>query len=379
MLRDTTAGQQTTARRGEHRTLRSSRADLARAAERLLLGVLPVLSVPIVLILAHPLHNFAVDFHSWYWPAGRRVLEGRSPYTTAPLQALNYPAPAALMFVPFALLPHAIADWTFSALVLASVPASLWLLDVRDWRIYGIVMFWQPVIIGYETANVSLLVLLGLAAVWRFRDRAALAGSVLAVLISVKVFVIPVAIWLLATRRLRAVLWVMAGAATLNLIGWAVLGFDQIPVYVKLLSRFAGLTERWGYSPIALALHLGAGQLLADTTGFAAAAAVVIVSLSSGGASRDRIVFSACVAACLLASPVVESHYLALMILPLALARPTLMPLWALPLLLLVTPANFPADWQRVLALGVAAAVVGASIVSAPREPSAALGRAAAA
>ncbi len=379
MLQGTTAGRDTTAARRKRRTKRSSQADLARAAERLLLGVLPVLSVPIVLILAHPLHNFAVDFHSWYWPAGRRVLEGRSPYTLPPLQALNYPAPAALMFVPFALLPHAIADWTFSALVLASVPASLWLLDVRDWRIYGIVMFWQPVIIGYETANVSLLVLLGLAAVWRFRDRAALAGCVLAVLISVKVFVIPVAIWLLATRRLRAVLWVIAGTATLNLIGWAVLGFDQIPVYVKLLSRFAQLTERWGYSPVALALHLGAGQLLADAAGFGAAAAVVIASLSNRGASRDRIVFSASVAACLLASPVVESHYLALMILPLALARPTLTPLWALPLLLLVTPANFPADWQRVLALGVAAAVVGASIISAPRETSAALGRAAAA
>jgi hypothetical protein len=355
---------------------RSRQAGFARAAERLLLGVLPVLSVPIVLILAHPLHNFAVDFHSWYWPAGRRVLEGRSPYTLPPLRALNYPAPAALLFVPFALLPHVSADLIFSALVLAAVPASLWLLGIRDWRIYGIVMLWQPVIIGYETANVSLLVLLGLAAIWRLRDRAALAGWLLALLISVKVFVFPVAIWLLATRRPRSVLWVIAGTATLNVIGWAVLGFDQIPVYVKLLSRFAHITERWGYSSIALALHLGAGQILADAVGLTAAAAVILVSLSGRGERRDRIVFSACVAACLLASPVVESHYLALMILPLALSRPTLTPLWALPILLLVTPANFPADWQRVLALAVVGTVVGLSMSSRSRSPSAALRRA---
>src|SRR5271167_949706 len=77
------------------------------AAERVLLVVLPILSVPIVLLLAHPLHNFAVDFHSWYWPSGKRVLDGLSPYALSPWRALNYPAPAALLFVPFAVIPRA--------------------------------------------------------------------------------------------------------------------------------------------------------------------------------------------------------------------------------------------------------------------------------
>ncbi|MGO9901054.1 MAG: glycosyltransferase family 87 protein [Solirubrobacteraceae bacterium] len=349
--------------------------DFKRAAERLLLGVLPVLSVPVVLILAHPLHNFAVDFHSWYWPAGRRVLEGRSPYTLPPVRALNYPAPAALLFVPFALLPHVTADWLFSALVLAAVPASLWLLGVRDWRIYGIVMLWQPVIIGYETANVSLLLMLGLALCWRFRDRAPVVGSLLALLIGVKIFPVLVVLWLLGTRRLRAFAWAVAATIVLNLISWWVVGFDQVSRYLHVLGAVRGSDERRGYSLISLALHLGAGQTAAYAIGIAAAAVTIGAALSVRGESRDRVLMSACLAACLLASPLVESHYMALIILPLALAQPRISPIWALPIILIVTPADYPGGWEHVLALCIFAAVIAVSMLGrehhgAARKPS---------
>ncbi len=350
-----------------HRTRRSSPNGFAAAAEHLLLGVLPILTVPVVVLLTHSLHNFAVDFHSWYWPAGRRLLEGRSPYTLAPVQALNYPAPAALLFVPFALLPHVIADWLFSALVLAAGPVSLWLLGIRDWRIFGIIMFWQPVIVGYETANVSLLILLGLAACWHFRDRPRIVGSVLALLICVKIFPVLIAIWLLATRRFRALAWTIAVTILVNVISWWVVGFDQVSRYVHVLGAVRGPDEHRGYSLIGLALHLGASETAAYAIGFTAAAVTIAAALRVRGEQRDRIVISACLAACLLASPLVESHYLALIVLPLALARPRLSPIWALPIVLLLTPADHPGDWAHVLALCVFGAVMVVSMTQ--RQP----------
>ncbi len=345
---------------------RSSRYEFRLAAQRLLLGVLAVLSVPIVLLLAHPLHNFAVDFHSWYWPAGKRVLEGRSPYAPAPVQALNYPAPAALLFAPLALIPHALADWCFSALVLAAVPASLWLLGVRDWRVYGVVMFWQPVIIGYETANVSLLLLAGLAACWRWRERPAIAGSLLALLICVKLFPVLMVVWLLATRRWRACAWTLATALALNLISWWVVGFDQIARYLYVVSAVRRGDEHRGYSVISLALHLDTGERAAYAVGLSAAALCIAAGLRIRGERRDRVVLGACLAACLLASPLVESHYLALLIVPLALARPALSRIWALPIALLVTPADFPGLWEHALALCVFAVVMAVASTSAP-------------
>ena len=338
-----------------------------RAAEQILLGLLPILSIPAVLILSHPLHNFAVDFHSWYWPSGRRVLHGLSPYTLPPWRALNYPAPAALLFVPFALVPHAIADVVFFSLVLACLPASLWLLGVRDWRILGVVMLWQPVIIGYETANVSLLLLLGLAACWRWREVPAIAGTVLALLIAVKIFPVLVAVWLLATRRLRALAWTAGVTVALSLLSWWIVGVDQIARYLHVLGAVRSYDEHRGYSLISFALHLGAGEAVAYGIGLGAAAAAIAAALTVRGERRDRVVLSACLAACLLASPLVESHYLALMAIPLALARPTLRPIWTLPIVLLLTPADFPGVWEQALGLCVAGAVFATAAIELRR------------
>jgi hypothetical protein len=335
---------------------------LARSVERLLVGFLPIISVPLLLARWYPVHNFALDFDHWYWPAAQRLLHGSSPYAPSPYRALNYPAPAALLFVPFALIPHAVADWIFTALVLAAVPASLWLLGVRDWRIYGIVFLWQPVIVGWQTANISLLLLLGLAACWCLRERPLVVGSLLALLICVKIFPIPILIWLLATRRFKALAWAVGTSIVLNLISWAVAGFGQIHRYLQILSAVQGPDERRGYSLISLALQFGASQTFAYAIGITAAAGAIGASLAIHDGRRDRIVFIACIAACLLTSPLVESHYLALLITPLALAQPTLKPIWGLPIILIVTPADYPDAWQHVLALCVFAAIMAASL-----------------
>jgi hypothetical protein len=173
----------------------------------------------------------------------------------------------------------------------------------------------------------------------------------LAALISVKVFLLPLGVWMLVTRRWRALAWACAGTLTLNLLSWAILGFDQISVYLHVLRAFAGTAGLWGYSLIGLMRHLGASPPAADAVGLAAGAAVVLAGLRSVAPRRDTTMLTATIAACLLVSPVVESHYLALLLIPVALTAPVLSWRWFLPVGLFLVPADHPAMWQHVFSL----------------------------
>ena len=57
-----------------------------------------------------------------------------------------------------------------AVLVLVAL-AILFVLGVRDWRCYGLVLLWPPVISAIQTGNVTLWFALALALAWRFRDR----------------------------------------------------------------------------------------------------------------------------------------------------------------------------------------------------------------
>ena len=59
--------------------------------------------------------------------------------------------------------------------VSVEVPA-LWLLEVRDWRVYGVVLLWPATIEAVQTANASLPLTLLVAIMWRYREHAGIAG-----------------------------------------------------------------------------------------------------------------------------------------------------------------------------------------------------------
>ena len=80
------------------------------------------------------------------------------------------------MLAPFTVLPLLVAEILSVVLVAATVPATLLLLGVRDWRCHALAFLWWPAIIGFQTANVTLPLVLGLALVWRYRDRRIVAG-----------------------------------------------------------------------------------------------------------------------------------------------------------------------------------------------------------
>lgn len=320
------------------------------------LGALPVLLTALLLVTFATGANLAVDFHQSFWPAGRDVLHGMSPYpdphayVVAHGEAFVYPAPAALLFAVFALLPRGAADGVFTALTLLAVPLTLWVLGVRDWRVYGLVLLWPAVIVTWQTANVTTLLGLAAACAWRWRDRAVVAGAAVAVVVAMKVFLWPLGLWLLATRRFAAAAWALGVGLAVNVVAWAVLGFDEIGRYLQLMRA---LDNALGPKAYSLATIGTAGEALT-----AAVAVALVVTILRVDERRAMVL---CVALALIASPLVWSHYFALLLVPLALAYPRLHPAWALPVVAWV-PAVDPNTWQLALMLGIACAVVGACV-----------------
>ncbi len=308
---------------------------------------------------------FASDFRLSYWPAAQSMLHGASPYINPRLLNLTgnggflYPAVGAYLIAPFGLFSAVVGGAIFTALNLAALPVSMRLLGVRDFRLYGVTLLWLPVITAWETANVTLLMVLGFAVLWRYRDSDWRAGLVVALMISTKPVAWPVLIWLLGTRRIRATCWAAVGAVVLNGIAWAALGFGEIHRYLALMSEFARQGERIGLTLVTLLLHLGVGSGPAYVLGLLPGAVACLACLILGLAHRERTAMVLCIMALLTSTSVIWLHYFALLIVPLALVRPRLSPAWALPLLMWVClPTDQPATWQIVASLIVCTAVL---------------------
>lgn len=326
--------------------------------------LMPLMFTAYFLYISVKLGVFAFDFHYAYWPAGKHVLSGVTPYVDphSPVIGQNiafaYPAVAAVLFAPLSLIPSHAADVLFTAVNVGCLFGALRLLDVRDWRLYGLVLLWPPVIHAWQNANVTLLLLGGIAAVWRYRRAALISGALVALLVSVKLFVWPLAVWLLATRRYAALGYALAVGTALNVVAWSVIGFDQLDRFRHLLSALTHVEERRGYSIAALAMRYGASREAAYVLGLSIATGAILAAVALGRRGLDGAAMLLSIAAILLASPILWTHYFSLLIVPLALMRSRPGLLWAVPLAMFFCPETPPTAWRQVVALTVGAVIV---------------------
>lgn len=332
-----------------------------------MLGVVPILLTGFQLAALVHSHSLAVDFRSGPWVAGHSLFAGHSPYLPANSPGLSgiafvYPAVAAVLLAPFSLLAQGAAGMTFTALSIAAILLTLRVLEVKDWRVYGVCLLWPPVIAGWETANVTLVLGLGIAFLWRYRSHPVVAGALVAVLVSLKPFLWPLALWLLATKRYRALGHAVVLGLGMNLIAWAVLGFDQILRYEKLMISLARIEENRGYSLIALMLNRGVERPLAYAVMLSVSALVAAACLVVGRRGNSRLAFALCIATCLLATPISWLHYFALLAIPLAISRPRLSALWLVPVLFQF-PTVGPSTWQIVITLAVGVSITAVALM----------------
>jgi glycosyl transferase family 87 len=285
---------------------------------------------------------FATDFHYAFWPAARHVLEGTSPYSSIVdfgRLPFVYPAPAAVFLSPFGLLPGPIADALFTLLLAAAAVLALRLCRVRDWRCYGIALLWAPVFSAVQAANITLLLALGLAVLWRLRDRTLAAAAIAALLVAVKIFLWPIIVWLAIRRGLRSGAWSVLLTVFITISSWSVIGFAGFNDYPHLVRLVERLEAPKSYSLVALGLKLGLGH--AAATSLALTAGAVVLAAAALVARREddgRRSFALTIAATILFSPVVWLHYFALLVVPVAILRPRFGPVWLLPLLLWPCP-----------------------------------------
>ena len=365
-----------TAAQARKRAAQERRNNFKRPLEHSLFGLIPVVATVALIAFQFHLHAVAVDFHVAYWPAAHRLINGLSPYAVTPKQirggtAFVYPVLSALVFAPFALLSRGTAEIIYMLLCLACVPAILRTLEVRDWRIYGVAVLWSPVFVAWQSGNVTLPLALMAALTWRHRERPWVAGLLTAAAVSLKPFVWPLGLWLLATRRWKAAAWSVGFAVLINLLAWGVTGYSEIHTYLHLSGAVTKALWHGGYSMLAIAHHLGFGRgagelLLALASGGAAAAVIYLGAFKR----REPDALAVAVLLMLLASPLLWSHYFALLLVPLALSRPRLRPVWMLPLLMWLVPPRQPVyGWEELLVWGVTALIL-LNILRAPRSQS---------
>jgi hypothetical protein len=292
-----------------------------------------------------------IDFKGGMYDAGVAILHGREPYRAAFLHAQAavmraggiavgemggtvgpgafsvplYPAPANLAAVPLSVLPLWLASALFTALSLGAFILALRLLDVRDWRCLAWALVSWPALNGFGLGTVNPLLLLGLAAAWRWRERVWRPATAIALVVVVKLFPWPLVGWLAATRRWRT-LAVCTVLGTLVMFGaWALLGFQSMIDYPRMLVDATYIQEGRSSSLAAVLLVLGASPWTAHLAVMLAAGALLVlawrVARLPGG---ERGAFGLAVIAALTASPIVWDHYMILLLVPIALLSPRL-------------------------------------------------------
>jgi Glycosyltransferase family 87 len=294
------------------------------------------------------------DFKGGLYNAGTAILHGHNPYRAGFLahqaaimhaggiaqgetvrHAFSiplYPAAANLAIVPFSLLPYWLAATLFTGLSITAMIAAVRLLGVRDWRCFALALISWPSLSALDLGAIGPLLLLGVAVAWRWREKLWPPAIAIASIVVAKLFPWPLAVWLLVTRRFRALaLTVLIGVIAM-FGAWAVIGFAGMAEYPQMLSNASFIQEGRASSLVAVLLATGLSPGLAQM--LALGAGIGLLGIAWRFARRpdgDRQAFCLALVAALTASPIVWDHYMVLLFVPIALVSPRLSPLWFLP------------------------------------------------
>jgi len=353
--------------------VREQRSLLDLSAGPLVLVGAAVAALTLYMAVRGSIYGF--DFHGGAWPAGRDILAGHSPYPApnpakllVPGNSYIPPPPLAFLSVPFSLLPFVPAVVAWGVACTAALVLALRIVGVRDWRVYGLALTSFPFVASLGLGQPDGLLALGVAVAWRYRSSWRGAAAV-GMVIAVKLLAWPLLIWLLATRRFR-----QAGAATAVAIGavggsWALIGFKGISEYRHLLAADATAFQVRSHSVVAAALRLGTTPHVARLLAVAVALAVAAIVVHLAG-DRDLGAFTAALAFGLLASPIMWTHYLVILFVPLAVAHRRAGAAWLATIAYWISPLEPPPHvWKVVFVLALTAALSVLAAGPALRRP----------
>jgi hypothetical protein len=295
-----------------------------------------------------------------FWEAGHRLLTGARLYPSDGALDANtrnyyvYPPVVAFMFAPLSLVPYAIAGVVYAVASVAAVFVSLRILQVTDWRCYAVLPFWMPALQAVGLGTIAPFLALALAVAWRYRDRRFAGAAALGLAIASKLFLWPIVLWLIATRRYRRAVETIGVTAAAIVIPWALLGFRDFAEYPRVLRLLVRNELPTSFSTKALAGMLG----FAPAALVVQLACVIAIFALARGREGDRRAFSAAILAALALSPLVWIHYYLLLIVPIGLASRRLRAVWLLPVLAFWfftdnLSSIWPVVWVSLVVVGV--------------------------
>ncbi len=325
------------------------------------LGILLALYLLLFLwMVQRPLEN---DFSIFYGSA-RHVLEGRGLYepveierfqTWDPDEGPNYryllpnlnPPFLTLLVLPLSLLSYPTAFWTWSLLSLLAGMAAMLVLE-KETRTEGasperrlgfllLLLAYYPTWINIQYGQLGLFLFLLLVVAWsRLRRGDSLWGGVLLGLaVAVKLFVALFALFLLARKRLPALIWLGAAFLACWLAAGVALGFDSLLEYRAQLGVITWSAASWNASFLGFFSRLlggsegiplwdapGLGRLLSAICAAGSAVLLVLLAWPRDGQSKAAadLGFGLTIVLMLLLSPLGWAYYFSVLLLPLVLA-----------------------------------------------------------
>ncbi len=321
-----------------------------RVAPIAFLGVLPLILLVIGALKTLHDGDLGVDFRHELYPEAKLVLHGTNPFPSRHADLSGgvnriFTIPAALLVAPLTPLPPGAAAAVVAAILLGMVAATLRVLRVSDWRVYGTVLLWPPTIAAIQTGNLSIPLGLLVAVAWRYRERQVVSGLAIGASAGLKLFLWPLFAWLVARRRYRAA---AAGAAVALACVLLVLPFESLSSYVAMMNHLGDTFAPESYNLVGLLVQSGAAGLAAAKL-VADGAGLLVLALAY---RRRSLPLS--IAASFLLSPIVWLHYFVLLLVPLAIASPGLSVAWFLPLALWGCPGNGGDVRERHVVIGLA-------------------------
>jgi hypothetical protein len=310
--------------------------------------------------------------------ASEAVRHGDSPYVDPDVVISEgqpapyaYPPVLALLIAPMTALPETVAGFStpgvlFTLILVACTVGALLALGVADWRCYPVALLYPVTLENFEYGAIGPILALLVALGWRYRDRVGGVAAAIGAAVVLKVFLWPLVVWLAATRRWRAATAAAGTAAALALASWTVIGLRGLTDYPSLLRRLADLEAENSYSAFALLRTADVPELVARVIVVVACATLLVVAWRAAGAPSsereecDRRSLTFALAAGFVLTPILWLHYLVLLVVPIALARPRLSALWFAPLTLTLFEA---VDWYRGWPRGDGPALVSVALV----------------
>ena len=338
-------------------------------------GLLSLVLFAALLYLDRHGRDLGFDFRGQVWDPAGAILRGDSPYGPPTLAYLNahsnemaYPPLLALLAIPLKVLPFGAALAVWDVLSFAAMALALWLVGLRDRWCFLLACASLPMAACLVLGQLSAFSALGIAVVWRYRDRPLVSGLMVGFLIALKLMAWPLVLWLLWSRRRREAAIAAASAAAFVLGSWAVIGFAGMHDYPHLLRLDAHKFETRTHSLFSLLAAVGVSSSSARA---GVVAVVILVALAyvarQARGAGELSAFAVAVAVGIYASPIVHPHYVLALLVPLAAARRVPLWAWLTAGALWISPSEPPvSSWQMIVS--VACSLVLVAFVITPRR-----------